>query len=61
MTDHARAEPPPAEPARRAEHAPREEIVRRIEAEAVIPIVRAATPDLALRAARAVMAGGLSV
>jgi 2-dehydro-3-deoxyphosphogluconate aldolase/(4S)-4-hydroxy-2-oxoglutarate aldolase len=45
----------------RPQQAPRGEVVRRIEAEGIIPIVRAATPDLALRAARAVMAGGVSV
>jgi 2-dehydro-3-deoxyphosphogluconate aldolase/(4S)-4-hydroxy-2-oxoglutarate aldolase len=39
----------------------RPEILARIEAEAIIPIVRAATPELALRAARAVLAGGISV
>jgi len=43
------------------DHAPRAEIVRRLEAEGVVPIIRAATPDLALRAARAVLAGGISV
>jgi 2-dehydro-3-deoxyphosphogluconate aldolase/(4S)-4-hydroxy-2-oxoglutarate aldolase len=43
------------------EHAPRTEIVRRIAEEGIVPVIRAATPDLALRAARAVMAGGISV
>jgi len=43
------------------EHAPRAEIVRRIAEEGIVPVIRAATPDLALRAARAVMAGGISV
>lgn len=43
------------------DHAPRAEIVRRIAAEGIVPVIRAATPDLALRAARAVMAGGISV
>jgi 2-dehydro-3-deoxyphosphogluconate aldolase/(4S)-4-hydroxy-2-oxoglutarate aldolase len=43
------------------DHAPRTEIVRRIAAEGIVPVIRAATPDLALRAARAVMAGGISV
>ncbi|HXT98633.1 MAG TPA: bifunctional 4-hydroxy-2-oxoglutarate aldolase/2-dehydro-3-deoxy-phosphogluconate aldolase [Polyangia bacterium] len=44
-----------------AEHASRKEIVRRVETEAIVPVIRAATPDLALRAARAVLAGGISV
>jgi 2-dehydro-3-deoxyphosphogluconate aldolase/(4S)-4-hydroxy-2-oxoglutarate aldolase len=44
-----------------AEHASRLEIVRRIAEEGIVPVIRAATPDLALRAARAVMAGGISV
>ena len=43
------------------DHAPRAEIVRRISEEGIVPVIRAATPDLALRAARAVMAGGISV
>jgi 2-dehydro-3-deoxyphosphogluconate aldolase/(4S)-4-hydroxy-2-oxoglutarate aldolase len=43
------------------DHAPRTEIVRRIAEEGIVPVIRAATPDLALRAARAVMAGGISV
>ena len=43
------------------DHAPRAEIVRRIAEEGIVPVVRAATPELALRAARAVMAGGISV
>ena len=37
------------------------EIIRRIAEEGIVPVIRAATPDLALRAARAVMAGGISV
>jgi 2-dehydro-3-deoxyphosphogluconate aldolase/(4S)-4-hydroxy-2-oxoglutarate aldolase len=45
----------------RAEHASRAEIVRRIADEAIVPVIRAATPDLALRAARAVLAGGISI
>jgi len=43
------------------EHPPRAEIIRRIAEEAIVPVVRAATPELALRAARAVLAGGISV
>jgi 2-dehydro-3-deoxyphosphogluconate aldolase / (4S)-4-hydroxy-2-oxoglutarate aldolase len=49
------------EHASRKEHAPRGEIVRRVEAEAIVPVIRAATPELALRAARAILAGGISV
>jgi 2-dehydro-3-deoxyphosphogluconate aldolase / (4S)-4-hydroxy-2-oxoglutarate aldolase len=45
----------------RAEHTPRAEVVRRIEAVGIVPVIRAATPDLAARAARAVLAGGISV
>jgi 2-dehydro-3-deoxyphosphogluconate aldolase/(4S)-4-hydroxy-2-oxoglutarate aldolase len=45
----------------RTERAPRAEIVRRIEAVGIVPVIRAATPDLAARAARAVLAGGISV
>jgi 2-dehydro-3-deoxyphosphogluconate aldolase / (4S)-4-hydroxy-2-oxoglutarate aldolase len=45
----------------RVEHAPRAEVVRRIEAVGIVPVIRAATPDLAARAARAVLAGGISV
>jgi 2-dehydro-3-deoxyphosphogluconate aldolase / (4S)-4-hydroxy-2-oxoglutarate aldolase len=43
------------------DHAPRAEIVRRIAEEGIVPVIRAATPDLALRAVRAVMAGGITV
>jgi 2-dehydro-3-deoxyphosphogluconate aldolase/(4S)-4-hydroxy-2-oxoglutarate aldolase len=45
----------------RTEHTPRAEIVRRIEAVGIVPVIRTATPDLAARAARAVLAGGISV
>lgn len=51
----------PADYTSHTEHAPRAEIVRRIAEEGIVPVVRAATPDLALRAVRAVMAGGISV
>ncbi len=43
------------------EHAPRAEIIRRITEEAIVPVIRAPTPELALRAARALLAGGISV
>jgi 2-dehydro-3-deoxyphosphogluconate aldolase/(4S)-4-hydroxy-2-oxoglutarate aldolase len=43
------------------EHASRKEVIRRVEDEAIVPVIRAATPDLALRAARAILAGGISV
>src|SRR6185312_16464767 len=58
-----RADRPMTNPehASRKEHAPRGEIVRRVEAEAIVPVIRAATPELALRAARAILAGGISV
>jgi 2-dehydro-3-deoxyphosphogluconate aldolase/(4S)-4-hydroxy-2-oxoglutarate aldolase len=45
----------------RTEHASRAEVIRRIEEEAIVPVIRAATPELALRAARAILAGGISV
>jgi 2-dehydro-3-deoxyphosphogluconate aldolase/(4S)-4-hydroxy-2-oxoglutarate aldolase len=45
----------------RSEHAPRSEIVRRVEAVGIVPVIRAATPELAARAARAILAGGISV
>jgi 2-dehydro-3-deoxyphosphogluconate aldolase/(4S)-4-hydroxy-2-oxoglutarate aldolase len=51
----------PAQYTSHTEHPPRAEIIRRIADEAIVPVVRAATPDLALRAARAVLAGGISV
>jgi 2-dehydro-3-deoxyphosphogluconate aldolase / (4S)-4-hydroxy-2-oxoglutarate aldolase len=44
-----------------SEHTPRAEIVRRVEALGIVPVIRAATPELAVRAARAVLAGGISV
>lgn len=44
-----------------AEHASRKEILRQVEAEAIVPVIRAATPELAVRAARAILAGGISV
>jgi len=45
----------------RAGDTARAEVVRRIEAAGIVPVIRAATPDLAARAARAVLAGGISV
>lgn len=39
----------------------RQEICRRIEEIAIVPVIRAATPELASKAARAVLAGGISV
>jgi len=39
----------------------RAEVCRRIEEVGIVPVIRAATPDLALRAARAVLAGGISI
>jgi 2-dehydro-3-deoxyphosphogluconate aldolase/(4S)-4-hydroxy-2-oxoglutarate aldolase len=45
----------------RATHASRAEVIRRIEEEAIVPVIRAATPELALRAARAILAGGISI
>jgi 2-dehydro-3-deoxyphosphogluconate aldolase/(4S)-4-hydroxy-2-oxoglutarate aldolase len=39
----------------------RAETLQRVEAEAIIPIIRASSPELALRAARAILAGGVSV
>jgi 2-dehydro-3-deoxyphosphogluconate aldolase/(4S)-4-hydroxy-2-oxoglutarate aldolase len=45
----------------RSEHAPRSEIVRRVEAVGIVPVIRATTPELAARAARAILAGGISV
>jgi 2-dehydro-3-deoxyphosphogluconate aldolase/(4S)-4-hydroxy-2-oxoglutarate aldolase len=37
------------------------EVCRRIEEVGIVPVIRAATPELALRAARAVLAGGVSI
>jgi 2-dehydro-3-deoxyphosphogluconate aldolase/(4S)-4-hydroxy-2-oxoglutarate aldolase len=45
----------------RTQHTARAEVVRRIEAVGIVPVIRAATPDLASRAARAILAGGISV
>lgn len=39
----------------------RAEVLRRIEAVGIVPVVRTATPELAARAAEAVMAGGISI
>ena len=39
----------------------RAEVCRRIEAVGIVPVVRAPSPELAMRAAEAVMAGGISV
>jgi 2-dehydro-3-deoxyphosphogluconate aldolase/(4S)-4-hydroxy-2-oxoglutarate aldolase len=39
----------------------RAEVCRRIEEVGIVPVIRAATPELALRAARAVLAGGISI
>jgi len=39
----------------------RAEICRRVEAIGIVPVVRAPSPELAMRAAEAVMAGGISV
>src|ERR1700674_2014356 len=39
----------------------KEEVRRRICETAIIPVVRASTPDLALAAARAICAGGIPV
>jgi 2-dehydro-3-deoxyphosphogluconate aldolase/(4S)-4-hydroxy-2-oxoglutarate aldolase len=35
--------------------------VARIEAVGIVPVIRAATPELAIRAARAILAGGISI
>jgi 2-dehydro-3-deoxyphosphogluconate aldolase/(4S)-4-hydroxy-2-oxoglutarate aldolase len=40
---------------------PREEICRRIEEVGIVPVVRAPSPELAMRAAEAVLAGGISI
>jgi 2-dehydro-3-deoxyphosphogluconate aldolase/(4S)-4-hydroxy-2-oxoglutarate aldolase len=40
---------------------PRAEVCRRIEEVGIVPVIRAATAELALRAARAVLAGGISI
>ncbi|HZL21482.1 MAG TPA: bifunctional 4-hydroxy-2-oxoglutarate aldolase/2-dehydro-3-deoxy-phosphogluconate aldolase [Polyangia bacterium] len=40
---------------------PRAEVCRRIEEVGIVPVIRAAAPELALRAARAVLAGGISI
>jgi 2-dehydro-3-deoxyphosphogluconate aldolase/(4S)-4-hydroxy-2-oxoglutarate aldolase len=47
--------------ARTATGGNRAEICRRIEAVGIVPVVRAPSPELAMRAAEAVMAGGISV
>jgi 2-dehydro-3-deoxyphosphogluconate aldolase/(4S)-4-hydroxy-2-oxoglutarate aldolase len=39
----------------------RAEVCRRIEAVGIVPVIRAPTPELALRAAEAVLAGGISI
>ena len=39
----------------------RAEVCRRIEEVGIVPVIRASTPELALRAARAVLAGGISI
>ena len=41
--------------------ADRAAVCRRIERVGIVPVIRAAAPELALRAARAVMAGGISI
>jgi 2-dehydro-3-deoxyphosphogluconate aldolase/(4S)-4-hydroxy-2-oxoglutarate aldolase len=41
--------------------AARTEVCLRIEEVGIVPVIRAATPELALRAARAVLAGGISI
>ena len=40
---------------------PREDVCARIEAVGVVPVVRAPSPELAMRAAEAVLAGGISI
>ena len=44
-----------------AAHASRAEVIRRIEEGVIVPVIRAATPELALRAAHAILAGGISI
>jgi 2-dehydro-3-deoxyphosphogluconate aldolase/(4S)-4-hydroxy-2-oxoglutarate aldolase len=41
--------------------APRKDVCARIEAVGIVPVVRAPSPDLAMRAAEAVLAGGISI
>jgi 2-dehydro-3-deoxyphosphogluconate aldolase/(4S)-4-hydroxy-2-oxoglutarate aldolase len=41
--------------------APIEEVCHRVEAVGIVPVVRAPSPELAMRAAEAVMAGGISI
>jgi 2-dehydro-3-deoxyphosphogluconate aldolase/(4S)-4-hydroxy-2-oxoglutarate aldolase len=45
----------------RTTRASRAEVCRRIEAVGIVPVIRAATAELALRAAEAVLAGGVSI
>ena len=39
----------------------REDICRRVEEVGIVPVVRAPSPELAIRAAEAVLAGGISI
>ncbi len=39
----------------------RQDICKRVEAVGIVPVVRAPSPELAMRAAEAVLAGGISI
>ena len=41
--------------------ASRQDLCARIEAVGIVPVVRAPSPELAMRAAEAVLAGGISI